>query len=59
MQLHGQFHRDKKGVENGVSSWQWVRSGDVKRERENLVAAQDQAINNNSVKKDIYHTNAT
>ena len=60
MQLHGQFHRDTKDVKNGESSWEWLRSGDLKREMESLlVAAQDQALNTNSVKKEIYHTTAT
>ena len=60
MQLHGQFHRDTKDVKNGESSWAWLRIGDFKRETESLlVAAQDQALNTNSVKEDIYHTIAT
>ena len=55
-QLHGQLHRETKDAKSGESSWEWLRSGNLKRETESLLlAAEDQAQNTNSVKKDIYH----
>ena len=36
--------------------WNWLTKGDLKRETESLlIAAQDQVLNTNSVKKDIYN----
>ena len=55
MLLHGQFERDTKNVTT-EDSWDWLSKGDLKRETERLlVAAQDQALNTNSVRKNIYH----
>ena len=45
---------------NHESSWEWLRIGDLKRKTESVfVAAQDQALNTNSVNKDIYCTAST
>ena len=35
MQSRGQFQRDTKDAKNGESSWEWLRSRDLKRETEN------------------------
>ena len=54
MPLHGQFVRDTKDVKTS-DSWDWLTKGDLKRETESLlVAAQDQALNTNSIKKSVY-----
>ena len=55
MPLHGQFERDTKYVKT-EESWDWFSKGDLKRKTESLlVAAQGQALNTNSVRKNIYH----
>ena len=52
--LHGQFHRDTKDLKT-EDSWKWLVREDFKRETESLlIAAQDQALDTNSVKKTIY-----
>ena len=54
MKLHGQFERDTKEIK-GSESWNWLSKGNLKRETENLLmAAQEQALNTNSVKRNIY-----
>ena len=54
MPLHGQFERDTKNLKTECS-WDWLKKGDLKRETESLLlAAQDQALATNSVKKHIY-----
>ena len=54
MKLHGQFERDTKELKT-EESWNWIRKGDLKRETESLImAAQEQALNTNAVKKNIY-----
>ena len=51
MELHGQFERQTKG-EKTAESWNWLKYGNLKRETESLLlAAQEQALNTNSVKK--------
>ena len=53
MPLHGQFERDTKTLKT-EESWDWLSKGDLKRETESLlIAAQDQALNTNSVRKNI------
>ena len=53
--LHGQFERDTKDCKNKDLSWMWLANGDMKRETESLIiAAQDQALSTNSIKKSIY-----
>lgn len=54
MPLHGQFERDTKDIKT-ETSWDWLTTGDLKRETESLiVAAQDQGLNTNSIRKNIY-----
>ena len=54
MKLHGQFEKDTEAVKT-KESWDWLRCGDLKRETEALImAAQEQALNTNSIKKNIY-----
>jgi hypothetical protein len=56
MPLHGQFQRDTKDIKT-EQSWDWLRLSGLKRETESLlIAAQDQALNTNSIKKSIYKT---
>ena len=56
MKLHGQFQNDTENIKQD-ESWDWLSRGDLKRETESLLmAAQEQALNTNSVKKNIYHT---
>ena len=53
MNLHGQFERDTKDLKT-EESWNWLSKGYLKRETESLItAAQDQALNTNSIKKSI------
>ena len=59
MKLHGQFERKTEEIKTEMS-WNWLTKGDLKREIESLlIAAQDQALNTNSVKKDIYNMDGT
>ena len=50
MPLHGQFERATRDLKT-EESWAWLKNGDLKRETESLLmAAQEQALNTNSVK---------
>ena len=54
MKLHGQFEKDTEQLKVG-ESWNWLSKGELKRETESLIsAAQEQALNTNAVKKEIY-----
>ena len=54
MKLHGQFEENTKESKS-EESWTWLRKGTLKRETESLImAAQEQALNTNSVKRNIY-----
>jgi hypothetical protein len=56
MPLHGQFER-QTAAKKTADSWLWLSRGDLKRETESLlIAAQDQALATNSVKKSIHKT---
>ena len=58
--LHGQFERDTKECKNKDLPWMWLAGGDLKRETESLlIAALDQALNTNSIKKFIYKLDVT
>ena len=59
MKLHGQFESQTRDIKSD-ESWDWLSKGDLKRETESLLmAAQEQALNTNSVKKNIYGTSTT
>ena len=59
MKLHGQFEKDTEKMKVG-ESWNWLSKGELKRETESLLmAAQEQALNTNSVKKEIYGVTGT
>ena len=54
MKLHGQFEEATKDIKS-EESWTWLSKGVLKRETESLImAAQEQALNTNSVKRNIY-----
>ena len=54
MKMHGQFERDTKEIKTD-ESWNWLRRGELKRETESLIlAAQEQGLNTNYVKKNVY-----
>ena len=56
MKLHGQFGNSTNDLKV-KESWEWLKVGDLKRETEALImAAQEQALNTNSIKKHIYKT---
>ena len=55
-QLHGQFKRETEDL-SGVS-WNWIRTGELKKETEGLIfAAQDQALRTNAIKARIENQN--
>ena len=55
-QLHGQFKKETE-VLSGIS-WNWTRTGELKKETEGLIfAAQDQALRTNAVKVRIENQN--
>ena len=57
-QLHGQFKRETEDLA-GVS-WNWIRTGELKKETEGLIfAAQDQAPRTNAVKARIENQNVS
>ena len=59
MKLHGQFESQTRDIKSD-ESWDWLSKCDLKRETESLLmAAQEQALNTNSVKKNIYGTSTT
>ena len=52
-QLHGQFKRETEDLSD--VSWNWIRTGELKKETEGLIfAAQDQALRTNAVKARMY-----
>ena len=54
MKLHGQFERDTKSMKC-EKTWNYLSKGDLKRETESLIsAAQEQALNTNAIRKNIY-----
>ena len=57
-QLYGQFKRETDDL-SGVS-WEWIRTGELKKETEGLIfAAQDQALRTNAVKARIENKNVS
>ena len=57
-QLHGQFERET--VELSGVSWNWIRTGELKKETEGLFfAVQDQALRTNAVKARIENQNVS
>ena len=57
-QLHGPFKRETED-QSGVS-WNWIRTGELKKETEGLIfAAQDQALRTNAIKARIEHQNVS
>ena len=53
--LHRQFAKDTDDIKTN-ESFNWLCKGEIKRETESLIlAAQEQALNTNSVKSSIYH----
>ena len=53
--LHGQSAKDTDDIKTN-ESFSWLCKGEFKRETESLIlAAQEQALNTNSVKARIYH----
>jgi hypothetical protein len=59
MKLHGQHERDTKHLKS-EKTWNFLSKGDLKRETESLIlAAQEQALNTNAVKKNIYGMECT
>ena len=57
-QLYGQFKWETEDL-SGVS-WNWIRTGELKKETEGLIfAAQDQALRINAVKARIENQNVT
>jgi hypothetical protein len=56
MKLPGQFEIQTENLKT-EKSWNWLSKGDLKRETESLLmAAQEQALDINSIKKNIYKT---
>ena len=59
MNLHGQYERDTKEIKCD-KTWNFLSKGDLKRETEGLIlAAQEQALNTNTINKDIYGMNCS
>ena len=57
-QLHGPFKRETED-QSGVS-WNWIRTGELKKETEGLIfAAQDQALRTNAIKARIENQNVS
>ena len=57
-QLHGQFKRETEDL--SCFSWNWIRTGELKKETEGLIfAAQDHALRTNAVKGRIENQNAS
>ena len=57
-QLHGKFKRETEDL-SGVS-WNWIRTGELKKETEGLIfAAQDQALRTNAMKARIKNQNVS
>ena len=53
--VHGPSEKDTETLKT-EESWDWLSKGNLKSERESLlIGAQDQALNTNSVPKNIYH----
>ena len=56
--LHGQFKGETEDL-SGVS-WNWIRTGELKKETEGLIfAAQDQALRTNAIKAKIENQNVS
>ena len=53
-ELHGQFERGTKEVEDQKGNWLWLNKGYLKKETKGLIiAAQDQALRTNWIRKNI------
>ena len=54
--MHGQFLRQAKNLSSN-DTWQWLQRGELKKETEEIMAAQDQALRTRYIQRAIDGTN--